>query len=362
MEPRSQRTERPTPRRLKKAREQGQVARSREVPAALGLLAFLVFGHTLGPAWLEQLQSMTVGLLSRCGTTVLTPDSLSGLMHGTATATAMLLAMPVGCLALAGLAGNLVQGPLNFTLKPLAPRADKLNPVQGLRRIFTLRQGVEVLKGLLKILLFGAVAYAAARRTVLRHPLGLWDVEGTFATLVGLSATVLLHCGVLAVGLAILDLLFRHYDHHQGLRMTKREVRDEHKETEGHPLIRAKVRQKQLALARSRMMADVPRATVVVTNPEHVAVALRYVAGETAAPKLVAKGRAFLAARIRAIAAEHRVPIVSDPPLARALYRSVPVGAEIPPALFRAVAEILALVLKRERRPAAAAGAEEPGS
>jgi flagellar biosynthetic protein FlhB len=167
---------------------------------------------------------------------------------------------------------------------------------------------------------------------------------------VSLTAKVLLHATVLAAGLAVLDFLFRRYDHVRELKMTKREVKDEFKETEGDPLVRARIRQKQTALARSRMMADVPRATVVVTNPEHVAVALRYVPGETAAPQLLAKGRARLAERIRAIAKDHRVPIVSDPPLARALYRSVPVGAEIPAAFFRAVAEILALVLSRKGR------------
>jgi flagellar biosynthetic protein FlhB len=157
---------------------------------------------------------------------------------------------------------------------------------------------------------------------------------------------------ILAACLGVLDYMFRRYDHTRSLRMTKREIRDERKDLEGDPLIRARIRSKQLALARSRMMSDVPKATVVVTNPTHFAVALRYVPGETEVPKVLAKGRERVAARIRELALEHRIPIVSDPPLARALYKSVPVGREIPQALFRAVAEVLALVLNRRKRPA----------
>jgi flagellar biosynthetic protein FlhB len=346
-EHRSQRTERPTPRRLKKARDRGQVPRSREIPGVAALGAFLLFGHMLGSGWLGRLQEMMASLLHQSGRIELSAANLQTVFQSTAMGTALLLAFPLGTVALASLAGNLLQGAPAFTLKPLEPKFDKLNPLKGLKKIFALRQWVEVLKSILKMALYTTVTYLAARSVILSHPPGTASVEGTLAMLITLTAKVLLHATGLAAGLALLDMLFRRYDHVRELKMSKREVKDELKQTEGDPMVRARVRQKQTALARSRMMADVSKATVVVTNPEHVAVALRYVRGETAAPKLLAKGRALLAERIRTIAREHRVPIVSDPPLARALYRSIPIGAEIPPAFFRAVAEVLALVLSR---------------
>jgi flagellar biosynthetic protein FlhB len=348
-EPRSQRTERPTAKRLKKAREQGQVPRSREVPGAMVLAGFLLFAHVLGPGWLDRLEAMLVTFLGSAATIERFDANLIALFNSATAATGMLLAAPLGVLALAGVAGNLIQGGPAFTTHPLKPRFDKLNPIQGLKRVLSLRQWVEVLKSVLKMALYGAVAYTAARDVVLYEPVGSPGPEGTFQMLAGLTGAVLARGTVLAAVLALLDYLFRRYDHTRQLRMTKRQVKDEYKETEGDPMIRARIRQKQMALARSRMMADVPRATVVVTNPDHFAVALRYVPGETDAPQLLAKGRARLAEKIREIAREHRIPIVSDPPLARALYRSVAVGAQIPPGFFRAVAEVLALVLSRRR-------------
>jgi flagellar biosynthetic protein FlhB len=359
-EHRSQRTERPTARRLSKARERGQVARSREIPGVAVLGALLLFGQFFGPRWLERLEGLMAAALGGAGRVELDPVTAMPFLAAALGSAALLLAPPLGALTLAGLAGNLIQGAPPFSLEPLRPKLDRLNPLGNLRRVVSLRQWVELLKGVIKMALYGAVAYSAARGVILGETFGRFGAEGTLRMLLALSATVLLHVTALAAALALLDWLFRRYDHLRELKMSKREIREEHKETEGDPTIRARIRRKQLALARSRMMAEVSRATVVVTNPEHFAVALRWVAGESAAPKLVAKGRGRIAERIRALAREHRVPIVSDPPLARALYRAVALGAEIPTAFFRAVAEVLALVLAGRRRPsAAAAGARE---
>jgi flagellar biosynthetic protein FlhB len=173
--------------------------------------------------------------------------------------------------------------------------------------------------------------------------------EGTVAAIIAVARQMFLGVVALAALIAVVDLLFQRWNHKRGLKMTKKEVKDERKELEGDPHIKVKIRQKQLSYVRSRMMADVPDSTVVVTNPTHVAVALRFVPGEMQVPKVLAKGRAKLAERIKEIAREHRVPIVEDPPLARALYKAVPIGSEIPAALFRAVAEVLAMVLRPGR-------------
>jgi flagellar biosynthetic protein FlhB len=347
-EPKSQRTEKPTRRRLKKAREQGNVPRSQEVSGAMVLAGFLVFAYVMGPDWLERIQKLLSTTLTGLDRPDLSVPSTLELFVNTGRATTLLLLPPLGMVTVAGLAGKLLQGPPPFSFEPLKPTADRLNPVKGLKKIVALKNWVELLKSILKVTLYGVVAYTGARDAILNPVGGGPGAEGTLLTLTSMAGRVIFRVAVVAAGLAVLDVLFRRYDHARELMMTKKEVKDEHKELEGDPLVRARMRQKQMALARSRMMADVPNATVVVTNPTHVAVALRYTAGETDAPEVVAKGRALLAERIRKIATEHRVPIVSDPPLARALYRAVPVGAQIPAALFRAVAEVLALVLTRK--------------
>jgi len=356
-EDRSQRTERPTGRRLKKAREKGQVARSPEIPGVLVLAGFLVFCRVFGSAWLGKIQAFLAASLGHLSTAELTPTTVGALFASTASATGTLLAAPLGMCAVAAVAGNLLQGPPPLTLQPLMPDWSKLDPVRNLGKVFSLRQWVEVVKIVLKLTLYASVAYTAARDAILSTPAAATGAAGTLAMLLALSGTVIFRVTILAACLGVLDYMFRRYDHTRSLRMTKREIRDERKDLEGDPLIRARIRSKQLALARSRMMSDVPKATVVVTNPTHFAVALRYVPGETEVPKVLAKGRERVAARIRELALEHRIPIVSDPPLARALYKSVPVGREIPQALFRAVAEVLALVLNRRKRPARAARA-----
>lgn len=350
-ESRSERTEKPTPRRLQKAREKGQVARSAEIPGVLVLAGFLIFCRVAGAGWLERMEGYFAASLAGLAIPDLTSESLLAVFRSTASATGALLLPPLGVLAAAGIAGNVLQGPPPLTLEPLKPNWSRLDPVKNLGRLFSLRSWVEVLKVVAKTALYGAVAFTAARDAILSSSEGAPGAEGTLLALLRLAGTVIYRVTILAAVLAALDWMFRRYDHVRSLMMSKKEIRDEYKEMEGDPLIRSRMRSKQLALARSRMMADVPKATVVVTNPTRFAVALRYEPGEADVPRVLAKGRAKLAERIREIALAHGIPIVSDPPLARALYKSVPLGAEIPVALYRAVAEVLALILRRKGRP-----------
>ncbi len=349
-EDRSQRTEKPTPRRLLKAREKGQVARSAEIPGVLVLAGFLIFCRVAGSGWLDRMRDFLAGSLASLAAPDLTQTGLLAILRSTASATGALLLPPLGVLAAAGIAGNVLQGPPPLTLEPLKPNWSRLDPVKNLGRVFSLRPWVDVLKVVVKTFLYGAVAYTAARDAILSSSEGAPGAEGTLGALLGLGGTVVFRVTILAAVLAVLDWLFRRYDHVRSLMMSKKEIRDEYKELEGDPLMRSRMRSKQLSLARSRMMADVHKATVVVTNPTHFAVALRYEPGESEVPKVLAKGRAKLAERIREIAIANGIPILSDPPLARALYKSVPLGGEIPVALYRAVAEVLALVLHRKGR------------
>ncbi len=285
---------------------------------------------------------------------------VQALLYSTTGYAGLLLAGPLGMLAAAGLAGSGLQGRAPLAFNKMAPDFSRLNPATNLGRLVSIGSFAEVLKALLKMAVYGAVAYTAARDAILSNPAGAPGAEGTLLMLLSLGWTVFFRVTLLAAGLSVLDYLLQRYRYRRGLMMSKKEIKDEMKEMDGDPLIRARIRSKQAAMARSRMMAEVPKATVVVTNPTRFAVALRYVPGDTEVPKVLAKGREKIAQRIREIAEENRIPIVSDPPLARALYKSVPVGAEIPQTLFRAVAEVLALVLsRRSKRAASRPPAEE---
>jgi flagellar biosynthetic protein FlhB len=347
---RGQRTEKPTPRRLERARSEGNVPRSRELPSALALLGFILFCHVSGGAWLARLESLVAGSLAHLAQPELDEARLASLASTLALACGALLVVPLGFLGVAGVAGGLVQGPPPLSLHPLRPDLSRVNPLRGLGKAFRLRSWIEMLKVALKMVLFTAVAASAVRDALIEGLPARPGAAGVLAALVAVGGKVMLRVALVGLGVAALDLLFTRFEHRRQLRMTKQEVKDERRETEGDPLVRARQRSKQMALARSRMMADVPKATVVVTNPTEYAVALRYQPGEVEVPRVLAKGRGKIAERIRAISVEHRIPIVEDPPLARALYRSVPVGGFIPAQLFRAVAEVRALVLRRPAR------------
>jgi len=271
-------------------------------------------------------------------------------MRDLGSTTALLMLPPVGMMAVASLSGHLLQGAPPFTLKPLQPKLSRVNPMKGIKKVFSARSLVNLAKALLKMALFTSVAVMAVRDAMKEGLIGAPGAEGATLVLFTLIGKVIFRIVVIWVALAILDLLYTRYQHVRDLMMTKQEVKDERKQTEGDPRVKARIRSKQMEMARSRMMADLPDATVVITNPTHYAVALRYVPGETDVPKLLAKGRDLLAQRIREIAAEHRIPIVEDPPLARALYRSVPLGGYVPESLYRAVAEVLAFVYRLDRR------------
>lgn len=357
--PRSQRTEKPTGRRIAKAVEKGQVIRSSEITGVLVLAAFLVFCHALGSSWIEQVKSLIQASFSHVARPDLTSDGVMRLLMTTAWTSGALLAPPLGLMLAAGVAGNLVQGPPPFSFEPLKLNLSRLNPAANIARIFSLKQLVEVLKSLLKLALFFTVALTAARDSLTDLSASSPGPGGVMEMLFHLGGTIIFRVMLLAAFLAVFDYLIVRFDYHRSLRMTKQEVKEEHKEIDINPLVKQRIRSRQIALARSRMMAEVPKATVVVTNPTHFAVALRYVAGGTDVPEVVAKGRNLLAEKIKQIAASHGIPIVEDAPLARSLYRLVPVGGGIPAALYRAVAEVLALVMSSQRRARAAANPGE---
>jgi flagellar biosynthetic protein FlhB len=326
----------PTPRRLQKAREEGRVPHSRELSLLIGLGAgLLAIAACARPggitAWLAASLRQTHA------------DAAASLR--VAAWTILLCLWPAAITAMAGYLGaGLLQ--TSFLLHPasLQPDLARISPLRGLKRLFAAQTLVQTLKSLVKLAVLGiglwmAIAHAlpALPGTLFAPPEAL-----TGAILAQGSRLALLLLGAQAA-VAAGDFYWERHQHGQQFRMTDQELRDEHKETEGNPKMRQRLRGLIRARARRRMMRAVPKAAVVITNPSHVAVALAYQRGSTGAPKLVAKGADEVAARIRDLARAHRIPMIANPPLARALFR-IEIDTEIPPEHFRAVAEIIAYV------------------
>jgi flagellar biosynthetic protein FlhB len=247
---------------------------------------------------------------------------------------------------LLGLLANYAQVGFLFTFEPIKPKWDKLDPMKGIKKILvSKRSAVELVKGLLKLAVVGIVAYTSLQGVVAESMLMTdSDVGGILGFMASSAFSVMLKTGLAFLVIAVLDYMFQRYEHQREMKMTKSEVKEESKQMEGDPLIKSRIRSIQRDMARRRMMQEVPKADVVITNPTHIAVALKYDMTTMPAPKVVAKGAEKIAEKMRTLAHEHHVPIVEDKPLAWALYKSVEVNATIPPELFQAVAQTLAYI------------------
>ncbi|MBM3330099.1 MAG: flagellar biosynthesis protein FlhB, partial [Calditrichaeota bacterium] len=247
----------------------------------------------------------------------------------------------------AGLLAGFAQTGFLFTVKPLVPKLSRLSPLSNLKNKFSSRALVELAKGILKVGIVGLVGYLTVRAEMLGL-VQLMDQETPLlvAAIAALTLKLAFRLMIAFVVIAVLDLLYQNWKQKRDLRMSKQEVKDEHRQSEGDPHIKGRIRQLQLKASLNRMIRNIPKADVVVTNPVHVAVALKYDPLTMHAPQVVAKGKRKMALRIKEIAREHGVPIIEEPELARALYRTTEIGMEIPYDLYQAVAEIIALVYK----------------
>jgi flagellar biosynthetic protein FlhB len=356
-----ERTESPSARRLEQARAEGRVPQSRE------LSAFLVLAAATGGFW------VLGGWLARQAGAILT----QGLSFGREAAfdvnamansfaslswEAMLLAAPIFALtAVAAVATPFAMGGWNFSPEAMTPNLAKLDPIKGVQRMFSWHSVGELVKAILKALLIGGVIYWVVQRQQGQlFALILQSVEPALASFGHMVVFAMLG---LVAGLALIaamDVPFQLWRYYAGLRMTKEELRQEMKEMEGDPQLKARIRSQQREMARKRMMAEVPKADVVVTNPTHYAVALKYDRDRMGAPQVVAKGMSLVAQRIRELAVDNQVPVVEAPPLARALYRHTEIGDQVPAALYTAVAEILAYVYQLNHYRSAAGNLPPP--
>jgi flagellar biosynthesis protein FlhB len=341
------RSEKPTARKLQKAREKGQVPRSKEVSSAAVLLGSLLVLQYFGQTIFHSLEFQMRDLLDFRVPSEITLPYLSAIIGSAGWRVVMVLGPILLAAMIFSIAANMMQGGLAFSTESLGFHFGKLNPKNGLSRIFSKNGLVELGKNLLLLSACSIISYQVISKHFPLYPrLILMDVRGLLYWTVSISYDVLIRISILLVVIAIADYYFQKYRFTEQLKMTKQEVKEEFKEMEGDPTTKGRIRRIQREIARKRIMADVPNADVIITNPTHYAIALSYKMESMEAPKVIAKGVGFLALKIRELAQEHGIPLVENKPLAQTLYKSVEIGEYIPGNLYKAVAEILAYVYK----------------
>jgi flagellar biosynthetic protein FlhB len=347
----SQKTEDPTSRRLDEARKRGQVANSREVNNLLMLGVFsmsvLLFGGTAASA----IYQATMPFIESPD---LVPADFEHLVAlGWKLLGVLLLAgaVPLVLAVIAAVGAGYLQFGLVFSAEGITPKLDKISPLAGLKRMFSSRSLAEFVRGLLKLAVVGSVAMFLILPEVahLNKLIGMEMVQLLGETK-ALLAKLLIGVVAIVAAIAAIDVIYQRLQHMREMRMSRQEIKDEFKETEGDPLVKGRLRQLRMERTRRRMMAQVPQSDVVVTNPTHYAVALKYDPNSMGAPKMMAKGVDKVAAKIREIAKEHGIPVVENPPLARGLFAAVDVDQEVTPEFYKAVAEVISYIFKLKRR------------
>jgi flagellar biosynthesis protein FlhB len=344
---RSKRTEQPTPKRKHEARAKGQVAKSKELGSVSILLATLLAFHFYGAQFLNRLSDLMQWLLQSSGELMIQDSGLRSLIFHIEMRLFFILAPLILLMASFALLVNFGQVGFLFTTQTLQPDLGKLNPIAGFQNLFSLRSFVELVKSFLKIGIIGYIAYAIIKKELAGLPLlSTMSCQGIFFSICTVSYKILLRSTIALLIMAILDYIYQRYEINKSLMMTKEEVKEEMRQSEGDPKIKAQIRKVQQRIARQRMMSNVPHADVVITNPQHLAIALKYDPEGMEAPKVIAKGAGYVAQKIKEIARENGIPLVENKPLAQLLYKTIEIGEMIPPHLYQAVAEILAYVYR----------------
>ncbi len=340
-----EKTEAPTPRRRMEAKQRGQVAKSVDLTAAGALLVSMLVLSFFAPTIMKNLLDLTKYMLGYAGHDALSRDSMFGLGSFAVKILAKSVVPVAVLLMFIAVAITMAQVGFIFSGHPLKPDLDKINPISGFAKLFSIQSLVRLLISMFKIALIGAVAYLTikSRMPVIVNLSGedYWHITAIMGELM---FTLGIRLALILLVLGIADYAYNYHKHEQGLRMSKQELKEELRRMEGDPLVKERRKRVAQQLAMQRIQSAVPNSDVVVTNPTHYAVAIKYDAETMAAPKVVAKGADLIAQRIRQLAIENGIPVVQRKPLARALYSSVEVGQEIPPAFYKAVAEILAYV------------------
>ncbi|HRE43380.1 MAG TPA: flagellar type III secretion system protein FlhB, partial [Terricaulis sp.] len=311
-------TEEPTPRKIEQAREKGDIIYTPEVGAALSLLALTAVAAFMAGPILEEMARSFIGFIAVPEQLSAEPAALKALFGQVSLKTMMIFGLLMLAFAAAGIASRYVQDRPTFTAERLTPKLSKLNPAEGFKRVFGKQAAAQFLKSLAKLGIVGAaMAWALWPHDAVLENISLLDPAALLPFVQERIVSMLIALVSAAAALAVIDYIFTRQSYMKRLKMSRRELKEEHRQSEGDPMVKAKLRQLRIERSRRRMMQNVPNASVIITNPTHYAVALRYEQGETAAPVCLAKGVDALAQRIREVANEHDIPIVEDPPLAR---------------------------------------------
>lgn len=344
-----EKTEEATPKRRADARKKGQVGKSQEINSAFIILSAFMALKIFGGYIYDQMAGYMIFVFSNIPNE-LTTEAIMRLFMSVAVVLVKTAFPIMVSIMIIAVVVNLFQVGINFTFKPIMPKLSKLNPLEGAKKMFSKRSLVELFKSILKIVIVGYFIYRfLMKETMFLPKLVYSDIAVSVQLIVALVFNLAFQiCGVLLV-LAGIDLLYQKWEHSQSLKMSKQDIKDEMKQSDGDPQIKAKIKQKQRAIAMQRMMQEVPKSDVIVTNPTHYAVALKYESG-MAAPIVIAKGKDLVAKRIREIAKEAKVVIVENKPLARALYSTTEIGDIVPQELYKSVAEVLAYVYRLKKK------------
>jgi len=342
-----EKTEKATPKKREDARKKGQVLQSKEITSAFVLLFIFLGLKTFGSYMFNESAFYTKTVFTEY-TNLSDLYTTSGLIKiFTLAATQMIkICLPVFAIAMVvGLISEYAQVGVLFTFETLKFKFSRINPLSGIKRVFSLRALVELVKSIIKLVIVGAVAYSYIKSESKNiYTIMQLDVIGIATYIGSTTINLAIRICIAFIFIGAFDYLYQWYEFEKGLKMSKQDIKEEYKQIEGNPEIKSKIRQKQRQMSMKRMLNDVPKADVVITNPTHFAVAVKYDANVSPAPRVIAKGQDYLAKRIKDIAKENKIEIVENKPLARSLYDNVEVGQEIPQEMYQAVAEILAFV------------------
>ncbi len=352
-----EKTEQPTGKKRSEARKEGQVAKSQEVATAfLFLTSFFVIKMVAGTMALslESIMTDTFELIKNYDEFMVdgTSDKLVSQMFSIYAIRVGAIVAPILLSIMAvGLVTNLMQVGWKPTTKVLQPKFSKLNPLKGFKRMFSMQAIIELVKSIFKLVLIGVIVFNTLKKQILIIPqTPFYSLAESIIYYANVAYNLGITVGFAYLAIALFDYIYQKWKHNKDLKMSKQEVKDEYKQTEGNPEIKGKIRQKMREASMRRMMQDIPSADVIITNPTHFAVAIRYKHNQDSAPTVVAKGADHMAKKIREAAKEYNIEIVENKPLARSLYASVEIGEQIPPELYQSVAEILAFVYKLKNK------------
>lgn len=342
-----EKTEKATPRKKQEARKKGQVAKSQDLASAVNLLGVLATFYLLQDYLVRVMHNYMQTFYSTNLNRQLNEENVLELFISNSYVLLQIVGPIMLAAFLISIVANLGQVGFLFVPDAIKPKLEKINPIAGLKRIFSLRSLVELVKSLLKVTIVGYAVYSVVKGNI-NDLIFTVDMEPyqVFALVSSLVFKIALTAASIFLILGALDFFYQKYEFEKNLRMSKQEIKDEFKQTEGDPFIKGQRRAKQRALTMNRMIQAIPEATVVVTNPTHLSVALKYKTGEFDTPVVVAKGAGAIALKIREVATEHQVPIIENKPVAQVLYKNTEIGDEIPVDLYQAIAEILAVVYK----------------